>query len=433
MVAERLELTDRTLRGLKPAPSGKRYEIADARLPGLRLRVSDAVNVDGRAASVSFILYARFPPSVKPARRTIGSYPKMSLADARELARAWKRDIDLGINPHAVAEPALEAEAPVLGECFNAVADQFLERHVAARGLRSGPQIRRTIELHVRPILGERELASITRKEIALLLDGIESKAGPVAADKVLANLSKLFNWWATRQDDFYSPIVRGMGRTSPRDRAKTRILNDEEIRAVWTAADQMDSFGGMVQFALLTAQRRAKLAGMRWADVTADGAWIIPKEPREKGNPGELYLPALARGVLEAQPVMVENPYVFAGQGDTAISGFTQYTHRLRKRAAVILGREMPSWSIHDLRRTARSLMARAGVRPDISERVLGHAITGVEGIYDRYTYRDEKTDALQRLATLVSKILTAEGEVAQLSLNLSHAAEVRPLHRST
>ncbi len=66
-----------------------------------------------------------------------------------------------------------------------------------------------------------------------------------------------------------------------------------------------------------------------------------------------------------------------------------------------------MPPWTLHDLRRTARSLMSRAGVRPDISERVLGHAIPGVQGVYDRHTYDSEKADALKRLSDLISKIV--------------------------
>jgi integrase len=66
-----------------------------------------------------------------------------------------------------------------------------------------------------------------------------------------------------------------------------------------------------------------------------------------------------------------------------------------------------LPHWTLHDLRRTARTLMARAGVRPDISERVLGHVIAGVEGVYDRHSYEAEKRDALEKLAALVKRIV--------------------------
>jgi hypothetical protein len=75
-----------------------------------------------------------------------------------------------------------------------------------------------------------------------------------------------------------------------------------------------------------------------------------------------------------------------------------------------------MPSWQLRDLRRTAKTLMQRAGVRPDISERVLAHVIPGVEGIYDRYEYLSEKQDALERLASLIERILHPADNVASL-----------------
>ena len=72
--------------------------------------------------------------------------------------------------------------------------------------------------------------------------------------------------------------------------------------------------------------------------------------------------------------------------------------------------------YTVHDLRRTARSLMSRAGVRPDIAERVLGHAINGVEGIYDRHSYRDEKAHALRALASLIDSIVNPTDRVVRL-----------------
>ena len=79
---------------------------------------------------------------------------------------------------------------------------------------------------------------------------------------------------------------------------------------------------------------------------------------------------------------------------------------------------RPLPNWTLHDLRRTAKTLMVRAGVRPDISERVLGHAIAGVEGTYDRHSSADEKRDALEKLAVMIERILnTLPSKVETLS----------------
>jgi integrase len=179
--------------------------------------------------------------------------------------------------------------------------------------------------------------------------------------------------------------------------------LSDDEIRAIWTAAGEIDTFGPFVKVALLTGQRRAKVSTMRWNDIS-DGVWTIPAEPREKVNPGRLKLPKLALDVIEAQPKVKDNPFVFAGRGKKAFNSFSDGKEDLHEKAPIA------PWVIHDLRRTARSLMARAGVRSDIAERALGHVIPGVEGVYDRHAYFDEKGEALAALASLLARILKGE-----------------------
>jgi integrase len=104
---------------------------------------------------------------------------------------------------------------------------------------------------------------------------------------------------------------------------------------------------------------------------------------------------------------------FVFSNENDRrrAFSGFSKAKAALDRTIADLREREgratMPHWVHHDLRRTARSLMSRTGVFPDVAERVLGHVIPGVRGTYDRYEYFDEKRDALERLAALIERIL--------------------------
>ena len=119
---------------------------------------------------------------------------------------------------------------------------------------------------------------------------------------------------------------------------------------------------------------------------------------------------------VIEAQPRIDGCDYVFPSRTKTPFSGFgkskakldkavlTEMQKRAKKGAEV---EPLPNWTLHDLRRTAKTLMARAGVRPDISERVLGHVIAGVEGTYDRHSYADEKRDALEKLAAMIERIV--------------------------
>lgn len=138
----------------------------------------------------------------------------------------------------------------------------------------------------------------------------------------------------------------------------------------------------------------------MKWSDLASDGTWTLPTAPREKTNHSSLRLSEQALAVIRSQPRFVSSDRVFG-----RFSNFGRAKSRLDKASGV------SGWTIHDLRRTARSLMSRAGVRPDIAERVLGHTKRGVEGVYDVFEYTSEKADALQRLANLIERIV--EGPV--------------------
>lgn len=165
----------------------------------------------------------------------------------------------------------------------------------------------------------------------------------------------------------------------------RDRTLDHEELRAVWMAADDAATFGAFVQVALLTAQRREKVLTMRWSDIQKS-SWRIHSEPREKGNAGHLILPPLALAIINSQPKVFGSSDVFTGRGTGPINGLSKCKARLDADAAIILGRDLPEWRVHDLRRTARTLMSEIRIPRDIAERVLGHAIPGVEGIYDRH-----------------------------------------------
>ena len=197
-----------------------------------------------------------------------------------------------------------------------------------------------------------------------------------------------------------------GMGRDDAHARKRARVLDDDEIRQLWVAADTSGPFGAFLKLALLTGQRREKVGSMKWEDVAIDGTWAIQTEDREKGNAGSLRLSGMAIDVIRSQKRISGNPHIFPGRGDGC---FNAYGYRKREIDEKV---KIAPWVIHDLRRTARSLMARAGVRPDVAERVMGHAIEGVEGIYNRHEYRDEKADALAKLAGLIALILDPPAE---------------------
>jgi integrase len=323
----------------------------------------------------------------------VGEFGLTSLEEARDKAREVLK--------------ALKSGNDVKGaRSFQAVSDDWFRRHVMKKGLRSHGDLRRCLDNNILPSWAGRDFELIKRSDVAALLDRVEDECGPVAADKVLAVVSGICNWYATRHDTYQTPIVRGMRRSNPKERARDRILTDDEIRVVWRAAEANGTFGALVRILLLTGQRLEKVATMKWDDVSVDGVWTIQTDPREKGNAGELVLPQVATDILRTLPRYESNRFIFAGRGDSHINGFS------KAKAQFDAKLDIQHWTLHDLRRTARSLMARAGVLDRVAERTLGHIMGGVEGIYNRHEYRQEKAHALKALAGLIGNILRPASE---------------------
>ena len=325
----------------------------------------------------------------------LGTYPLMTVKEARAKAR------DYWQNPQK-----FEAQAEV--GSFKQIAENWIKRHVEHNKLRSQRDIKRQLEKYVYPKWKHRPFLEVRRGDVNELLDHIADSHGRSQANAVLATVRGIMTWHQSRDENYVSPIVKGMRRNKPK--ARDRILDDNEIRAIWKA--ECGAFGAIVKVLLLTAQRREKVATMRWSDIGGD-EWRIPAEDREKGTAGTLKMPQVILELIEAQPRIDKNPYVFASGEKKHFNSWSQRKQELDEKLP-----DLPPWVIHDLRRTARSLMARANVRPDIAERVLGHKIAGVEGVYDRHQYADHKADALKRVAALIETIINpAKGNVVSMT----------------
>jgi integrase len=341
----------------------------------------------------------------------LGLHGRITADQARELAKKRAGEVADDRDP---AKERAEARA-VSQNSVDAVLDSFIARHARARDreLRTADTIERTFDRLVRPRLGAKSIYDVQRRDVVEMLDSIEDECGPVMADRTLAYLRKAFNWWAARDDEFNPPIVKGMARTKPKERARKRILDDQEIRDVWRALDELADeapvcFPSFVGALLLTAQRRDNVATMRHEEIT-DAGWVIP---RDKFKTGEEHVVPLTDAARELVGPARKRGFVFSSdEGKRAFSGYSKAKRALDQKIAEIRRRErrpaMPHWVYHDLRRTARSLMSRAGVPSDHAERALGHVIPGVRGIYDRHAYLDENRQALQMLAALVQRIL--------------------------
>jgi integrase len=210
---------------------------------------------------------------------------------------------------------------------------------------------------------------------------------------------SRLFNWHASRCDDFLSPIVRGMARVKPSEHSRSRVLSDDEIRAIWRAAEDMPGpFGRFIQLAFLTGVRRNEAARMARAELVGS-TWTIPASRMKGGLEHVIPLSAKAKAIVDSVPAV--GPYAFTTDGRRPIRGFTRF------KAAIDSLSGVTGWRLHDLRRTARSLLSRAGVDADIAERCLAHSIGGIRGVYDRHSYVEEKRRAFEVLAALIERIV--------------------------
>jgi integrase len=265
----------------------------------------------------------------------------------------------------------------------------------------------------LRPVykrFGSTPIEDIRRSDIVSLLDTIEDESGPVMADRTLATVRRIMNWHASRSDEFRSPIVRGMARTKGKERARSRILTDDELRVIWKASGKTPGpFGALVKFLLLTAARRGEAAEMTRAEL-AGTDWTLP-EARNKVKVDLVRpLSLAAQGIIAKLPRIGKAGYVFTTTGRSGLGGFTKFKRKLDRASGV------KGWTLHDLRRTARSLMSRAGVSSDHAERCLGHVIAGVRGVYDRHEFHAEKKHAFEALASLIDRIVNPNSNVVQL-----------------
>jgi integrase len=405
-------LSEDTIKHLRaPARGNSITYFAGATVQGAKAPRGFGVRVTASGAR-AFILNYRLRG--REHRFTIGAWPDWSALKAVREARSLRQRVDRGEDP-------LMDRAPIPAtKSISDVIDDFMTRYVRnkERPLRSADQIQSAFDRLVKPRIGKIGVYELRRSRVAEMLDKVEDEAGPVQADRVRAYLRKALSWYSERDDDFNlnAAFVRVGARANPKERARTRVLSDDELRTIWPLLGEAGTFGALLKTLLLTAQRRDEVATMIWQEIDRDGIWTIPAERYKTKRSNHVPLSIGARAVIEAQPKIDGCDYVFPSRTNTPFSGFGKPKARLDKAVQLYLQKQtkngaevkpLPNWTLHDLRRTAKTLMARAGVRPDISERVLGHVIAGVEGTYDRHSYADEKRDALEKLAAMIERIL--------------------------
>ena len=383
-----------------PAPGKDRLYVWDTELRGFGLMVM-------ASGHKSYVVQYR--AGHRSRRMTISGV--LPVEQARKEARAILGSVAKGGDPVAAKRAAEAAQENTL----SAVGKRYLASR-AGRGLRTINQRRAILERLIYPKLGGWPIESIRRSDVARLLEQIGDQRGPRMAGYAGSVLKIVFHWFERQSDDFRSPMIRGMAPSGivPRD----RVLDDRELRAFWRVASAWQHpFARMAQFILLTAARRTEVARMVRSELDGD-TWVIPAARYKSKVAHAIPLSKSARDVLAACPIIGTSGYLFTLNGRQPVSCIhpkRQFDDLMRAELAK-LPAELERWTIHDLRRTARTLLSRAGVSADIAERCLGHVIPGVRGIYDRHRFEEEKRAAFEALAAQIDRIVNPQPNVVAL-----------------
>jgi integrase len=384
-------MTNISIAALKPRL--KRYEVSDPQQRGLRVTVHPG-------GTKTFIVRYRY--GGKPKKLTLAS--GITLEQARKLAGDAMFEVARGNDP---AQQKAAAKAAAQSDTVQAISEEFLTREGGK--LRSADKYQRILQRLVHPVLGAKPIGHVRRRDVVRLLDRIEDENGPAQATIVLAIVRRIFAWHAARSDDFNSPIVKGMARTTASDHRRKRILDDDEIRRVWkTASATPGAFGHYLKFLLLTACRREEAAAMRWSEI-ADNVWLLPDSRNKSKQDLARPLSVAALDALSAAPRIAGSDFVFTYDGGR-LGGIGRRKIEFDKASGV------SGWVLHDLRRTARSLLSRAGVPAEIAERCLGHLQPGIQQTYDQHKYIAEMANAYERLAALISQIVDPQPNVVAM-----------------
>ncbi len=382
--------------------SGKRIEIADTQVRGLRL----VVQPSGRK---SWAL--RYRLAGKTAKFTLGSWPDLDVTDVRSEAVMALKQIAQGAHPLAARRTA---EAYTVD---SVVADWFKRDQ---DGNRTVEEVRRAFKKDILPAWGNRPIASITRPDVIAVLDAIADRGARVQTRRVHAYLHRLFRWSVGRGIIAANPVadLPKPGAEIPRD----RILSDDELARVWRAASTLAyPFGPAFRLLILTGARRSEIVSLSWDEVDEEAGAIHLNGVRTKnGKPHSIPLSKPALTIVDGLPHIgrASNGYVFTTTGRKPVGTISKAKALLDELAAGIDGagktldepERIVPWRTHDLRRTVATNLQRLGTRLEVIEAVLGHvggSRSGIVGVYQRYSFDDEARRALDAWGRRVTELV--------------------------
>jgi integrase len=413
---------------------GVQLELVDDRVPGLRVRAGK------RAVTWSLLVRLR---NGKRSRVTLGTWPMMSIAEAREAARLHREQVSDGVDPNEVKQAEIET---VRREYENRITVKVaLDSYEAIKlvQLRHGPERRRSLDgkRGIISDLVERELASLTRAELTSRIRELAVKS-PLAGNRKLAHLKAFLNWCVN--EDFITTNVIDKVKKPGREVPRTRCHSVEELREIWAAAGRLGyPFGPLIQLLIVIPMRREEIASLPinelkidWQSNSGEGKWTIPGERVKNDRALNVPLSPLAtriiRQVLDDPERPKDSRFLFTTTGATSVSGFRKakdrldrYIHEAREKAALQAGQtpvEMPHWRIHDLR-TSFATQAAEVLHIDIAvvDRMLNHVATAttskVARIYNMSELYEQRREASNAWSDLLEREVIGKAAANEVS----------------
>ncbi len=335
-------------------------------------------------------------------RYTIGRHGSPWTPDAaRKKAIEILAEVIKGGDPVVERREARHSNEDTVGHFV----EVFIERY-AKKQQRSWRETERTLKREFIPRLGRKSLGDVSRRDVAYLIDQIADRA-PVAAHRTFSYIRRFFNWCIEQGYLEASPCA-GL-KPPPGGGQRERILSDEELTIVWQAAQFLNPLWEAVfKLLILTGQRKNEVLGMEWSEIDeAEKLWRIPGRRTKNGRAHEVPLTPHMLKILANVPRIEKAPYAFTTNGLRPMAGQSRIKAEIDAFADELWikknidspKKNLPHWTIHDLRRTTTTGMARLGVPPHVADALLNHksgTVSGVAAVYNRYAYLDERRGAL-------------------------------------
>lgn len=349
----------------------------------------------------------------------IGTYGELSLAKARETVKGLSARVALGYD---VAAEKQERKRDALAKIEDAknnitvsqLAQEYYERVVVERW-KHHDIFRRRIEKDINPNIGKMNIKDVLPRHIDDILMKIKSRNAPTVANDVLRWVRRIFDYAIRRYGLEKNPTVAfDMSDAGGTEVSRKRWLSEEELKSLFYAINITKGFSRenelTIRLLLVLCCRKMELCAASWSEFDLNNSiWHLPSERVKNGDAIDIPIPPQAlEWLLELKDLSRNSQWVLPArkmqhkmiphiQESTLPVALAKIKHNLPN---------IPNFTIHDFRRTARSHLAALGVDPVVAERCLNHRIKGVEGIYNRYQYFNERKDALIKLANLMEKL---------------------------